>query len=369
VVVCESCWLVQTEDVAGPEEYFTDDYVYFSGFSSSWAEHCERYTETMTERFGLDQESLVVEVAANDGTLLRHFLDRGMTCTGIEPTASTAAAARDLGLDVVEEFLTESLARRIRADGLEADLLVANNVIAHVPDINDFAKGCEILLAESGVATFEFAHLLNIIGEVQFDTLYHEHFSYLSLTTAKLILESASLEVFDVEKVRTHGGSLRVFAQRQSSGRHPRSARIDELLMEEEHAGLCSRDGYLGFQEKAERIKDDLLDFLNQAKRSGHSVVGFGAAAKGNTLLNFAGVTEDLLLFVADSNPAKQGKYLPGSRIPVVDESRIREFEPDYVLIIPWNLWAELSDRLRYIEDWSGSFIRAVPELEIRSAS
>lgn len=369
VFVCENCWLVQTEDVLEAEKLFDSGYPYFSGYSKTWVEHCKNYAVSMADRFSLSSSATVVEVATNDGTLLQFFHEMGMNCVGIEPTSSTAEVARAKGLDIIVEFLTKEMAERVRDDGLLVDLLVANNVLAHVPAINDFSAACAELLHDHGLATFEFPHLYELVAGNQFDTIYHEHFSYLSLTTAKLILESASFEVFDVEKVPTHGGSLRVFAQRQNSGRHPRSARIDEILMEEEHAGLCSRDGYLSFQEKIERVKDDLLGFLNQAKRSGHSVVGFGAAAKGNTLLNFAGVTEDLLLFVADSNPAKQGKYLPGSRIPVVDESRMRELEPDYVLILPWNLWTELSDRLRYIKDWSGSFVRAVPELEIRSAS
>lgn len=365
VRTCTICWLVQTEDYAHVEELFASDYAYFSSFSSSWLQHAETYVGTMAERFELGATSHVVEIASNDGYLLRYVKDRGIPCLGIEPTASTAAAARARGIDVVEEFFGVALADRLVAEGRAADLTAANNVLAHVPDINDFVAGFARLLQPSGVATFEFPHLMRLVADCQFDTIYHEHFSYLSMTAVDRIFAANGLMVFDVEELPTHGGSLRVFAQRRDLGKRPVTAAVAALLAVEERAGLQSTEYYRGFQARAERIKDDLLRFLLQAKREGKRVGGYGAAAKGNTLLNFAGVRPDLLPWVVDRNPAKRGKFLPGSRIPVVGEERLQADQPNYILVLPWNLRLEITQQLDYVRRWGGRLVTAVPQLEV----
>ena len=365
VLVCESCWLVQTEDFADATLLFDADYAYFSGYSSTWEEHCRTFAAEAIARFGLNQASRVVEVASNDGTLLNCFQAPGMKCTGIEPTASTAAAARGLGLDVLEVFLNSEVAGRLAADGLVADLLVANNVLAHVPDIVDFVTGCRLLLVDDGVASFEFHHLVELIEGSLFDTIYHEHFSYLSLTSAEAVLERGGLKVFDVEQIPTHGGSLRVFAQRTESTRFDTDHSVRRLRDHEASLGVASPSFYTGFQERADRIRDNLVEFLSDARAQGKSVVGYGAAAKGNTLLNYAGVSTDLMAYVIDNNPAKQGRYLPGSRIPIVDEQRIRDEPPDFVLILPWNIRDEIAWRLESLDGWLGTVVTAVPELRV----
>lgn len=365
VLVCEQCWLAQTEDFAQAHELFDDDYAYFSGISSGWLAHCERYVTDMAARFGLGGASQVVEVAANDGSLLQYVQARGIPCTGVEPTASTAAAARAKGLDMVQAFFGTALARELVAQGRAANLTAANNVLAHVPDINDFVAGFALLLKPGGVATFEFPQLMRLLAENQFDTIYHEHYSYLSLTAVERIFAANGLAVFDVETLPTHGGSLRVFAQRADTGRQPRDARVAAHLEAEAGAGLASAAGYAGFQTRTEKVKDDFLAFLLDARRQGRRVAAYGAAAKGNTLINFAGVRPDLIGFVVDRNPAKQGKYLPGSRIPIVDEARLRQTRPDYVVILPWNLKAEVMAQLAYIREWGGRFVTAVPALEV----
>jgi len=365
VLVCESCWLVQTEDFARFDELFDADYAYFSGFSSSWLKHSRQYVESMVERFGLDWQSHVMEIAANDGYLLQYVKEAGIPCTGIEPTASTAASARAKGIEIIEEFFGEQLGGQLAQKGKQADLIAANNVLAHVPDINDFVKGFTAALKPEGVATFEFPHLLNLIVKVQFDTIYHEHFSYLSLSAVQRIFESNGLSIFDVEEIPTHGGSLRVFTQRSDTGIHAVHDRVRMLLEREEIAGLTTRSGYDGFQQKAEKIKDDLLTFLIDLKRQGKSVGAYGAAAKGNTLMNFAGIRHDLIQFVVDRNPAKQGKFMPGSRIPIVDEAKLTADKPDYVIILPWNLKDEVTEQLAYIQEWGGKFVTAVPRLEV----
>lgn len=365
VLVCERCWLVQTQDFARADELFGADYTYFSAFSSGWLAHSERYVADMVARFELDADSHVVEVAANDGYLLQYVMARGIPCTGIEPTASTAAAARERGIPIVEAFFGVELAGELAGTGHQADLMTANNVLAHVPDINDFARGFAVLLKPGGVATFEFHHLQRLIDGSQFDTIYHEHFSYLSLTAVDRIFAAAGLSVFDVEELPTHGGSLRVFAQRADSGVHPRTAAVDALLASEAAAGMRSAAYYAGFQERVLRVKHDFLSFLLRASAEGKTVVGYGAAAKGNTLMNFAGVRPDLVAFVVDRNPAKQGKYLPGSRIPVVGQEELTKVRPDFVVIFPWNLRDEVMSELAYIGEWGGRFVTAVPELEI----
>lgn len=365
VLVCETCWLVQTEDFAQAEELFDADYAYFSGFSSSWLAHSESYVTDMVARFGLGPQSHVVEVAANDGYLLQYVKARGLPCTGIEPTASTAAAARAKGIDIVEEFFGQNLAKALVAQGKQADLTAANNVLAHVPDINDFVAGFALLLNEQGVATFEFPHLLKLLAETQFDTIYHEHFSYLSLIAVERIFAANGLVVFDVEELSTHGGSLRVYAQRSDTGRHEVSARVAQVLEAEKASGILSADHYRDFQGRTNRVKYELVRFLLDAKRDGKRVAAYGAAAKGNTLLNYAGIRADLVDFVVDRNPAKQDKYMPGSRIPILPEGRLSQEKPDYVLILPWNLKKELEVQLAYVKNWGGKLVTAIPRLEI----
>lgn len=365
VVVCEVCWLAQTEDFARADELFSPDYTYFSAYSTSWLAHSERYVEEMVSRFGLDSNSHVVEVAANDGYLLQYVKARGIPCTGIEPTASTAAAARERGIPIVEAFFGVELAEELARSGKQADLMTANNVLGHVPDINDFVRGFTILLKPDGVATFEFHHLKRLIDGCQFDTIYHEHFSYLSMTAVERIFGAAGLALFDVEEHPTHGGSLRVFAQRADTGRHPRSPAVDALLATEAAAGMRGAAYYAGFQERVLKVKHDFLSFLVKARAEGKTLAGYGAAAKGNTLMNFAGVRPDLVAFVADRNPTKQGRYLPGSRIPVVGVEEIESLRPDYVLILPWNLRDEVMTELTSVREWGARFVTAVPELKI----
>jgi len=365
VLVCQSCWLVQTEDFAQAEELFDEDYAYFSGFSSSWLAHSERYVADMVARFNLTADSHVVEVAANDGYLLQYVKARNIPCTGVEPTASTAAAARAKGILIVEDFFGERLAKELAAQGKQADLTAANNVLAHVPDINDFVAGFATLLKPMGVATFEFPHLLKLIAGNQFDTIYHEHFSYLSLTAVNRIFGANGLSVFDVDEHPTHGGSLRVFAQRSDTRHQAHSARVDELLQREAQAGMLSALYYTGFQVKTDQVKNNFLTFLLEAKRQGKTVAAYGAAAKGNTLMNYVGIRPDLISFVVDRNPAKQGKYMPGSRIPIVDEPRLQQEKPDYVVILPWNLNAEVMKQLDYIRSWGGKYVTAVPHMEV----
>ena len=365
VLVCEQCWLVQTEDFAQADELFDADYAYFSAFSSSWLAHSQRYVSDMAQRFSLNEQSYMVEVAANDGYLLQYVKALSIPCTGIEPTASTAIAARAKGIDIVEEFFGVNLARQLVVDGKQADLTAANNVLAHVPDINDFVAGFTALLKPNGVATFEFPHLLNLIELNQFDTIYHEHFSYLSLSSVQHIFAANGLTVFDVQELPTHGGSLRVFAQRTDTGLQVINDQVRLLLQKEKSVGMRTAEYYTGFQGKSEKVKDDFVAFLIEAKRQGKSVAAYGAAAKGNTLMNFAGIRSDLIQFVVDKNPAKQGKYMPGSRIPIVGEERLIEEHPDYVVILPWNLREEIMQQLAYAQEWGGKFVTAVPILKL----
>lgn len=366
VLVCTECWLAQTEDYAGADELFSADYAYFSSFSTTWLKHAEKYVADMAQRFALDVNSHIVEVAANDGYLLQYAKARGIPCLGIEPTTSTADAARAKGIEIVEAFFGVKLARQLAAQGKQANLTAANNVLAHVPDINDFVAGFAVLLKPTGVATFEFPHLLRLVSENQFDTIYHEHYSYLSLTVVKRIFERNGLSVFDVEELSTHGGSLRVYAQRSDTGKREPSPNVAKLLGRETAAGMNSTAFYAGFQDKADQVKNDLLAFLIDAKRTGKTVAGYGAAAKGNTLLNYAGVRPDLLPYVVDRNPAKQDKFLPGCRIPIVAEMHLKQNRPDYVLVLPWNLRTEVVEQLAYIREWGGQFVTAVPVLEVK---
>jgi 2-polyprenyl-3-methyl-5-hydroxy-6-metoxy-1,4-benzoquinol methylase len=365
VLVCEECWLVQTEDFAQADQLFDAEYAYFSSFSTSWLAHSEHYVNHMIARFNLDAQSHVVEVAANDGYLLQYVKARGIPCSGVEPTSSTAASALAKGIDIVEAFFGINLAKSLVTQGKQADLMVANNVLAHVPDINDFVSGFTLLLKEQGVATFEFPHLLKLLAETQFDTIYHEHFSYLSLTAVQRIFTANGLAVFDVEELPTHGGSLRVYAQRVDTGMHVTNARVSQVLAMEKASGILSAIHYCDFQIRTNRIKYELIRFLLDAKRDGKRVAGYGAAAKGNTLLNYAGIRADLLDFVVDRNPAKQDKYMPGSRIPIASEECLKREKPDYVLILPWNLKNELVVQLAYVKDWGGKLVTAIPRLEV----
>ncbi len=365
LMVCQSCWLVQTLDYARSDTLFTENYAYFSSFSSSWLNHSRAYATEMIARFGLDTNSAVCEVAANDGYLLQYFKVDGIPCYGVEPTAGTAKAARAKGIEIVEAFFGRELARDLVEQGRSADLTAANNVLAHVPDINDFVGGFAVLLKPSGVSTFEFPHLLEMARNNQFDTAYHEHYSYLSLTAVARIFAENGLAVFDVQKLPTHGGSLRVFAQRSDSGARPVEPSVVALISEEQAAGMRGADFYGSFQARAERIKDDALSFLIEARRKGIKVGAYGAAAKGNTLINFSGVKPDLIPYVVDRNPAKQTQYMPGSRIPIVPESRLIEDRPDIVVILPWNLRDELTKQLGYVKEWGGRFVTFVPELTV----
>jgi predicted TPR repeat methyltransferase len=365
VAVCQQCWLVQTEDYTRADTLFDAEYAYFSSFSSTWLAHAERYVAEMVERFDLNADSRVVEIAANDGYLLQYVARRGIPCLGVEPTRSTAEAARAKGLEIRELFFGRETALQLKSEGWAADLMAANNVLAHVPDINDFLAGFATLLKPAGVATFEFPQLLALMAGQQFDTLYHEHFSYLSLTSVQTLCERNGLEVFDISQLLTHGGSLRVFVQRADGIRRPIQPSVQQQLQAELDAGVKTAGYYATLAPAAEAIKHGLLGFLLQAKADGKRVVGYGAAAKGNTLLNYAGVKPDLLAWVADANPHKQGKYLPGSRIPIVSPERIAAEKPDYVLVLPWNLLSEVSQQLAEVRRWGGQFVIAVPELTL----
>jgi hypothetical protein len=367
VKVCHECWLVQTEDYAQADELFSADYAYFSSTSSSWLAHARAYCTQMTERLGLGPNSHVVEVASNDGYLLRNFVASGIPCLGIEPTASTATAAQALGIPVLREFFGEALGQRLAAQGQQADLIAGNNVYAHVPDINDFTRGLAALLKPEGVVTLEFPHLLRLIEHTQFDTVYHEHFSYLSLGAVNRIFAAAGLRVWDVEELPTHGGSLRIYGC-LAGAQHRTTSRVSQLLAQEESAGLMQLAAYAEFQARADKVKNDLLIWLLEHKRAGRRVAAYGAAAKGNTLLNYAGVKPDLLPFVCDAGLAKQGKYLPGSHIPVRPPETLRTEMPNAVLILPWNIAAEVQTQLADLQAGGVQLVTAVPSLKFLPA-
>jgi len=364
ILVCTECWLVQTEDYANAEELFREDYAYFSSYSQSWLDHAAKYVAETVDQYHLDHNSRVVELASNDGYLLQYVAERGIPCVGVEPTASTAAKAREKGIDVIQEFFGTHLASQMIDRSMQADLIVANNVLAHVPDVNDFIAGIAMLLRYGGVATLEFPHLLNLVSYTQFDTIYHEHFSYFSFGTVVRIFEKYGLYIFDVKELPTHGGSLRIYAQ-ADRGPHISTVAVNELLRREEAAGLSTMTYYSGFQQQADKIKDDLLTFLLDARSNGRRVGAYGAAAKGSTLINYAGVRSDLIPYVVDKSPAKKGKYLPGSRIPVVDIERLLQDQPHYIVILPWNIREEIEADLRVVRNWGGRFVTAIPKLTI----
>jgi 2-polyprenyl-3-methyl-5-hydroxy-6-metoxy-1,4-benzoquinol methylase len=363
--VCEKCFLVQIDEYKKSEEIFSDKYAYFSSFSSSWLEHARQYVEMITHRLRLNKDAFVVEIGSNDGYLLQYFKEKNIPCLGIEPARSTADAARDKGIEVITEFFDVKLAERLVKEGRKADLILGNNVLAHVPDINNFVKGLKILLEKNGVITLEFPHLMRLIEENQFDTIYHEHFSYLSFHTVTRILSEHGLVLFDVDELPTHGGSLRIYAGHQEDRSEELSANVEALYEKESAAGIGELSYYLGFQDKANKVKYELLSFLLAQKREGKKVVAYGAAAKGNTLLNYCGIKKDLIQFVADASPHKQGKFLPGSHLPVVKEDRIRESRPDYVIVLPWNIEEEVMNQLRYIRDWGGKFVIPISKVTI----
>ena len=357
--VCSSCLLVQVQDFETPEHIFRE-YAYFSSFSSSWLEHARRFAEAMTERLSLNENSLVLEVASNDGYLLRHFAARRVPVLGVDPARNVAEAARRAGVPTLTEFFGRALAERLAAEGRAADLIVANNVLAHVPDINDFVAGFPLLLAPEGIISFEFPHLLELLAGRQFDTIYHEHFSYLSLLALTPVFARARLRVFALERLSTHGGSLRLFVSHAGSSR-PQEPSVEALLEAERRAGLAELATYTRFGAEVVALKHDLLRLLLRLKAEGRTVVGYGAPGKGNTLLNYCGVGRDLLAYTVDRNPYKQGKFLPGTRIPIYAPERIEETRPDFVLLLPWNLETEITAQLAHIRDWGGRFIVPIP--------
>ena len=361
--VCDQCWLVQTEDYVQADKLFSHDYAYFSSTSSSWLTHARQYTEKMTAELGLNAQSLVIEVASNDGYLLKNFVAAGIPCLGIEPTDS-AAAAEQLSIPVMREFFGEALGKQLAKKSQQADLIVGNNVYAHVPDINDFTCGLKAALKPGGTITLEFPHLMRLIEQVQFDTVYHEHFSYLSLQTVSLIFSAAGLRIFNVEELTTHGGSLRVYGCHQNDSRLTQYV-VSSVLKKEIQHGLQDLNTYLSFQSRADKIKDDLLSFLIEQKRLGKKVAAYGAAAKGNTLLNYAGVKPDLIRFVCDAAKAKQGKFMPGSHIPILHPSEMLNRQFDFLLILPWNIADEVIKQNSHLVSLGKQFVTAVPTLKI----
>ncbi len=364
IKVCDQCWLVQTEDYTQADELFSSNYAYFSSTSTGWLIHAASYAEKMTRQLNLTKDSLVIEVASNDGYLLKNFVAAGIPCLGIEPTGSTAAAAEKLGIPVLREFFGEQLGKQLATSAKQADLIAGNNVYAHVPDINDFTRGLKAALKPGGTITLEFPHLMRLIEHTQFDTVYHEHFSYLSFYTVERIFKAAGLRVWDIEELPTHGGSLRVYGCHAEDGREIAPV-VSAVLAEEAQRGLQTLATYQHFQAKTNRVKDDLLAFLIEQKRTGKKVAAYGAAAKGNTLLNYAGVKPDLLSFVCDAAGAKQGKFMPGSHIPILAPAALDENRPDFLVILPWNIATEVKQQNARLAELGTKFVTAVPKLEI----
>jgi hypothetical protein len=366
VYVCERCLLVQLEEFEKAEHIFSD-YAYFSSYSDSWLTHARQYVEMIVQRLGLNMRSRVVEIASNDGYLLQYFVAQGIPVLGIEPATNVAEAAVRKGIPTVTQFFGEKTARQLIADGVRADLLIGNNVLAHVPRLNDFVKGLKLLLNPHGVITMEFPHLMRLIAENQFDTIYHEHFSYFSFFAVEKIFAAHGLRLFDVEELSTHGGSLRIYACHAEDQSRVASTRVSALRAREESKGFTRLEGYLSLAEQAKDVKWRLLDFLINAKRQKKSVVGYGAPAKGNTLLNYCGVRADFIDYVVDRSPHKQGCFLPGTHLPIHQLEKIRETQPDYLLILPWNLKDEIMEQMAYIREWGGRFIVPIPTVEVYS--
>lgn len=365
VYTCHNCFLVQLDEYKKSDAIFNSNYVYFSSYSTSWLAHAKEYTRLMIDRFGFDRNSLVIEVASNDGYLLQYFKQKKIPVLGIEPTANTAAVAKEKGIDSVIDFFGVRVASELKAKNISADLLLGNNVLAHVPDILDFVGALKMILKPEGVITMEFPHLIQLVDNNQFDTIYHEHFSYLSLFTVKQIFELCGLELFDVEEIHTHGGSLRIYAKHFGESSHEICGNVELVLNKELDKGVNTLAYYYNFQQKALEVKTDLIEFLIHQKRNGKKVAAYGAAAKGNTLLNYCGIKNDLLQYVADANPHKQNKFLPGTHIPVVNEEYLKNDKPDYVLILPWNISEEIIRQLYYINEWNGRFAVAIPKFTL----
>ena len=363
--VCHVCSLVQIDEVVPPDEIFAGEYAYFSSYSDSWVEHARRYVEAMVNRFGLGEESLVVEIASNDGYLLQHVVERGIPCLGVEPAANVAEAAVAKGVPSRVAFFGEEEAARMVDEGLRADLLLGNNVLAHTPYLNSFIAGLKTLLADTGVITIEFPHLLQLVDGNQFDTIYHEHYSYLSCTAVQRAFARHGLTLFDVEELSTHGGSLRIYARHDADHSKPVGDRVRDLLAREADWGVDELATYDAFAERVRETKRGLLDFLISAAREGKTVAGYGAPGKGNTLLNYCGIRTDLLAYTVDRNPYKQGTFTPGARIPVYDPSHVFETRPDYLLILPWNLRDEIAEQMNGIREWGGRFVVPIPQLEV----
>ena len=362
--ICENCFLVQIDEIKKASEIFSHDYAYFSSYSTSWLDHAHRYVDMITERFGYDEQSQVMELASNDGYLLQYFQKQNISALGIEPSKNVAHAAQEKGIETIIDFFGVKLAKHLVAQNRKADLIIGNNVFAHVPDVNDFVAGMKIALNDGGVITLEFPHLLQLIEQNQFDTIYHEHYSYFSFYTASLIFDEHGLELFDVEQISTHGGSLRIYGKHKEDTSKSISSNVADLLKEEAKA-MQNIEYYKGFQEKVNEVKINLVSFLLVQKKLDKKVVAYGAAAKGNTLLNYCGVKNDLIEFVVDASPHKQGKYLPGSHIPIVTEEMIKKNKSDYILILPWNLITEITDQLKYIKEWDAKLVLPIPKLEI----
>ena len=362
--VCERCFLVQLDDYVTRESIFSE-YAYFSSYSDSWVEHMRRYADAITERLGLGTESLIVEVASNDGYLLQHFVQKGIPVLGIEPAANIAKVAIEKGIPTLVEFFGEQLARELAADGTRADLICGANVLAQVPSPNDFVSGLRILLKPRGVVTIEFPHLMRLMAENQFDTIYHEHFCYFSFVSAERIFAEQGLTLFDVEELPTHGGSLRVYACHAGDATKPITARAEALRQREIDGGFMRLETYAGFGERVKETKRKLLNFLIEAKRAGKTVAGYGAPGKGNTLLNYCGIRTDFIDFTVDRSTYKQGKFLPGTHIPIHHPDRIRAERPDYVLILPWNFEDEIVMQMAYIREWGGKFVVPIPEVRV----
>lgn len=362
--VCKSCWLVQTIDYADRDEFFSEDYAYFSSVSKSFLKHAEDYTHMISKRLSLNEDSFVVEVASNDGYLLKNFISLGIPCIGIEPTISTAEASEKIGVHVIKDFFGEVLANDISKSGKKADLILGNNVYAHVPDINDFTKGLKALLKKDGSITLEFPHLMQLLKYSQFDTVYHEHYSYLSLTTVISIFDAHELKVYDVEELSTHGGSLRIYGCHTNDPRKI-SPNVSNILNKESDLGMQCIDTYESFQVQADTIKNNLLTFLIDQKNKGNSVSAYGAAAKGCTLLNYAGIKQDLIHSVFDAAPSKQNKFLPGSHIPILHPDEIKRIKPDILLVLPWNIKDEIIQQNDFIREWGGKFVVAVPDIKV----
>ena len=362
--VCAECLLVQLSEFASPQDIF-EDYVYFSSFSDSWVEHARRYAEQAIDRFGLDGESSVVEIASNDGYLLQWFAERGVPVLGVEPAANVAVAAEEKGIPTIVRFFGEKTARDLVGEGRRADLLIGNNVLAHVPALNDFVAGMKVLLAPDGVVTMEFPHLLRLIAETEFDTIYHEHFSYFSALTVQRVFASHGLRLFDVEELPTHGGSLRIYATHAEDELHENTQHVEELVQREREAGLADLATYARFDERVREVRQGLREFLEGARAEGHSVAAYGAAAKGVTLLNYCGIGPELVEYVADRSPHKQGLYLPGVRLPIKPPAHVAETKPDYLLLLAWNLKDEILEQMSHVREWGGRFVTPLPKVAV----